>query len=410
MVSAGSRVEAATMKDVPDLLTRPLLRREEPAWGSRVPWFAAVLAAAWVLVATLAMSVLPAVVVWLSDGADGPLMDPLRFGARLWLLAHRVGLDVDGAAFTFAPLGLTLLFVLLTYRSGRWAAHQAGTATPRGIVLVVVPAVLFYALGAGLLAIVASSGGVSSSPVMAMGLAALWSLAGFSVGVLHETGFDEVWLSRTAPEIRAALAGSGAAIAVLMAFGAVLVVMSAVANSAQVGLLAQALDGGAVGNAVLAVGGGVIVPNAVIWAAGFSLGPGFVVGTETVIAPGGVELGLLPAFPALGALPAHVPGSLTWAVLLGPVVAGIVAGVLVYRRLGSAGEPMSVVVLAAGGAGAASALGMSVLAALSGGAVGAIRLSQVGPVPWEVAAMTFVAVGIPAMIVAVLLVWRRPSP
>lgn len=395
---------------VPDLLTRPLLRREEPAWGSRVPWFAAALASGWVLVATVAMSALPAVVVWLSDGADGPLMDPLRFGTRLWLLSHRVGLDVDGASFTLAPLGLTVLFVLLMCRSGRWAAHQAGTATPRGILLVVVPAVVFYALGAGLFATVASAGGVSSGPLPAMGLAGLWSLAGFSVGVLHETGFDEVWLARIAPEVRAALAGCGAAIAVLAAVGAMLVLASTVVNSAQIGLLAGALDAGPVGNAVLVLGGGAIVPNAVVWAAAFSLGPGFVVGTETVVAPSGVDIGMLPAFPALGALPQDVPGSLTWIVLLGPVTAGVAAGTLVHRRLSPTGEPMSVVVLAAGGAGAASALVMSVLAVLSGGSVGAVRLSVVGPVPWEVAAMTFVAVGVPAMIAATLLAWRRGRP
>ncbi|NDL58465.1 cell division protein PerM [Phytoactinopolyspora mesophila] len=395
---------------VPDLLTRPLLRREDPAWGTRVPWFASVLASGWVLVATLAMSALPGVAVWISDGADGPLSGPLRFGARLWLLSHRVGLDVDGAGFVFVPLGLTILFVLLMYRSGRWAAHQAGTATPKGIVMVVGPAVGLYAIGAGLLAAFASSGGVSSSPFEAAGWAGLWALGGFAVGVLHETGFDEVWLGRIAPEVRAALAGSAAAVAGLVLFGATLLVMSAAANSAQIGMLADALDAGPVGNIALALGGGAVVPNAMIWAASFALGPGFVVGTETVVAPAGVELGMVPALPVLGALPADLPGAVIWAVLAGPVAAGILAGVLVQRRLRPHEEPMSIVILAAGGAGAAAALGMSVLALLSGGSVGAARLSEVGPVPWEVAAMTFVAVGVPCMITAALLAWRQSAP
>src|SRR5690606_28151544 len=110
---------------VADLLTRPLLRRDEPAWGSRVPWLAASVAAGWALIAGFAMSVLPGVAVWLSEGASQPLSDPPRCGARVWLAAHRIGLDVDGAGFTIAPLGLTIAFVLLLHRSARGAAHSA---------------------------------------------------------------------------------------------------------------------------------------------------------------------------------------------------------------------------------------------------------------------------------------------
>ena len=46
-----------------DLLSRPFLRRTEPAWGSTVPWLAGVLAAAWALVAGLAIAALPAILV-----------------------------------------------------------------------------------------------------------------------------------------------------------------------------------------------------------------------------------------------------------------------------------------------------------------------------------------------------------
>jgi hypothetical protein len=133
------------------------------------------------MIATLAMSALPGVAVWISDGAAGGLSDPLRFGARLWLLSHRVGLDVDGAGFVFAPLGLTILFVLLMYRSGRWAAHQAGTADPKGIVMVVAPATALYTIGAALLGMVGAWDYFSSSPFMAAGWAWLWALVGFTV-------------------------------------------------------------------------------------------------------------------------------------------------------------------------------------------------------------------------------------
>nr|WP_246211083.1 DUF6350 family protein [Phytoactinopolyspora alkaliphila] len=388
------------------MLTRPLLRRDEPSWGSRVPWFAAVLASGWVLVATLALGVLPAVAVWISDGADSALTDPLRFGARIWLVAHRIGLDVDGADFVFAPLGMTVVVMLLMYRSARWAAHQAGTATPRAIAAVIVPAVVVYGAGASLLATFATAGDVSSSPLTAGAVAAAWALAGFSLGVLHETGFDEVWLARLSPEVRAALAGGGVAIAGLVLVGAALTVAASVLNAGQIGMLADALDAGSLGTSVLAAGSAAVMPNVIVWAAGFSLGPGFAVGAETVVAPSGVELGMLPAVPVLGALPAEVPGTFAWLVLAGPVAVGVLAGLLVYRRLAQHQEPLSTMVLAAGGAGAAAAIGMSVLVTLSSGSIGAARLSQVGSVAWEVAAMTFLLVGVPATITATVLRWR----
>src|SRR5918995_4754956 len=64
----GSRPVGREDGDVTDLLARPLLRRDEPAWGSRVPWLAGVLAAAWALVA----GVPPAVVArMLGGGGEG---------------------------------------------------------------------------------------------------------------------------------------------------------------------------------------------------------------------------------------------------------------------------------------------------------------------------------------------------
>jgi hypothetical protein len=156
---------------------------------------------------------------------------------------------------------------------------------------------------------------------------------------------------------------------------------------------------------LLALAGAALVPNAAVWAATFALGPGFAVGAGTAVGPGGVELGIVPALPALGALPADGPGAVAWLVLLGPVAIGVLTGVVVHRR--SQGGPKRVVadVLAA----AAFAAGvMAALALLSGGSAGAGRLAVVGPVPWHVALATFVEVGLPATVVTALL--RRRSP
>lgn len=407
-----------------DLLTRPLLRRDEPAWGSRVPWLAAVLAAGWSLVAGLALSVLPGVAVWIGEGALAPVGDPLRFGARVWLVAHRVGLDIGGADLAFAPLGLTAAAVLLLYRSARWAAHSAGVSTERGLLAVVGPAVLTYVLGAGLLAALSATPDVSAAPLGAVLWAGVWSGCAVTAGVAHESGLLATWFARVPPLVRVSLTGGGVALAGLLAVGALLTVVSLITRYGRVGELARALDAGALGSAVLVLGCAVIVPNAVIWAAAFALGPGFAMGAGTSVAPDGVTLGLVPAVPLFGALPASVPGPLTWLVLLGPLLAGVAAGLMVHRRLaglappdepadsGAVGVPLPLwhAVGVAGGAGAVAGVGMAVLALLSGGSAGAARLTELGPVPWEVTAAALVLVGVPSAATALVLRLRPATP
>jgi hypothetical protein len=112
-----------------------------------------------------------------------------------------------------------------------------------------------------------------------------------------------------------------------------------------------------------------------------------------------VELGIVPALPALAAVPADAPGSWGWLVLAGPIGVGVLTGAGIRRlsasgRVGMVGEAF--------GAAATAAMVMAGLATLSGGSVGAARMSVVGPVPWEPALATFLVVGIPAMIVAAL--------
>ncbi|TDC46229.1 hypothetical protein E1212_27300, partial [Jiangella ureilytica] len=317
-----------------DLLTRPLLRRDEPAWGSRVPWLAAMVAAAWALVAGFALCVLPGVAVWIAEGAVGPLGDPLRFGSRVWLMAHGAGLDLEAGSITLAPLGLTLLFVLLLHRSARWAAHSAGVATTRGACAVVVAAVVTYAVGAGTIATLSATADAASRPLEAVLWAVLWSGAAVTTGVAHESGLLADWWWRVPPLMRAALAGAAAAVAGMVCVGAVLMGVSLVAHAGRTGDLATALDAGPLGATLVVVGCALIVPNLIVWSAAFALGPGFAVGTATSVAPGGVTLGLVPAVPVLGALPSSVPGSLAWLVVAGPVLAGVLAGLLVHRRLG----------------------------------------------------------------------------
>ena len=92
----------------------------------------------------------------------------------------------------------------------------------------------------------------------------------------------------------------------------------------------RALDPGAVGAVLLLLVQVGYVPNAVVWAICYALGPGFAFGIGTVVAPTGSALGSLPMLPMLSALPsgAHsaVPGWASLAMLAVPTWRGRSAG------------------------------------------------------------------------------------
>lgn len=381
-----------------DVWTRPLLRREEVRWGSRVPWLAALLAAGWALVAGLALASLPGLAVWIGAGADAPASDPLRTGAAVWLAAHRVGLDIDGVPLQFAPGGLTILIVLLLYRAARWAAHVSGVETVAAATTVGGSAAATYALGAGAVAGISATDQVTAAPLPAVMWTGLTALVAAGFGVVREAGLVRPLLRRLPPWQRTAMLGGVLAGSVLFAVGTVLVAVSAVVHADRIGALVETLEPDSPGVVVLAVASAAIVPNLAIWAASFALGPGFAVGAGTSVAPGGVELGLVPALPALGALPADDLGLAGWLVLAGPVVAGCVAGAAIRRRSAGTG-PWRVAGIVTAAAVVAGLL-LAALAWLSGGTAGSDRLAEIGPVPWEVGLATVVFVGVPAMAVA----------
>ena len=107
----------------------------------------------------------------------------------------------------------------------------------------------------------------------------------------------------------------------------------------------------------------------------YIVGPGFAVGTGTLVAPTGVQLGTVPSLPILGALPEAGPTP-AWVmvVIAVPFMAGAVAGILVVRISPSPsyeGAPLWGFVC-----GLATGAAAGLLAALSGGSLGGARLSR----------------------------------
>ncbi len=391
------------MRSVTELLGRPFLRRAEPAWGSTVPWLAGVLAAAWALVAGLAVAALPAMLVWIDDGAAAPVGDPARIGVQIWLAGHRVPLRVDDADVRFAPLGLTVVVLLLLYRAARWAAHAAAVSTLRRAVVVVLPAAGVYALGGSGLAVWATTASVSIDPLFAAAWAGSIAAVGVGIGVAYDAEFAERLINRLPTWSVPVLRGAAVAVAGLFAVGCLLVGASVVVHSDRIAAVAEALRPDLTGGVALAMAGASLVPNAAVWAAAYAMGAGFALGAGTTVGPGAVELGIVPALPALAAVPAETYGRWGWLVLTGPALVGILAGVITHRlstggRLRAASNAIAAAATAAGA--------MAGLAWISGGSIGAARMSVVGPAPWDTAVATFLEVGVPAAIVAALLARR----
>lgn len=102
------------------------------------------------------------------------------------------------------------------------------------------------------------------------------------------------------------------------------------------------------------------------------------VGTGTTVAPGDIDIGTLPAFPLLGALP---QGSETqwWhgLLLLVPVLAGGVAGLVSIRRHPVFGLDQAALRGCLAGVTGGTLFGLATF--LATGAVGPGRMSEVGP-------------------------------
>ncbi|SPE57598.1 hypothetical protein SNS2_3270 [Streptomyces netropsis] len=152
-----------------------------------------------------------------------------------------------------------------------------------------------------------------------------------------------------------------------------------------------------------------LLPNAVVWAAAYGLGPGFTVGAGSVVAPlGAVAYPALPSFPLLVAVPS--PGDagplmLVVAALLSVATGAAVARFTVPRPPAVVGvrEVAAIAALAAVVCAAVTAA----LAFAASGALGAATLATFGP-PWWLSggaalAWTFL-IGVPG---ALVLRWLR---
>jgi hypothetical protein len=341
--------------------------------------------------------------VGLGDGLGGGLAGVLRSAGLLWLVAHHVEVTVRGVGrIGLLPLGLVLLPAALIERAGRWLT-QAGHVTRLSEVGHAAVALAFpYALFTGAVAV------ASSTPVAAP---SLWQAvtAGFGIALLAG-GFGAArglapWrklTGRIPPRPRSVLLGMLAALAVLTAAGALIAAASLAIHLSAYKSAVTALNPGAGGSALLLLAGLSYLPNSVIWAVAYLLGPGFAFGTGTAVSPSGSALGAVPDFPMLAALPvsakAAFPPWLGFFVLVLPYLAGALAGLMTVRIAPTPSFEAAPLWGLLTGTSAAVVIGVA--AKLSGGPLGAGRLASVGPKGLEAGVVAALEVGVTAALVA----------
>lgn len=315
------------------------------------------LAAAWTLGVGVAVLTTLTLVGWIASpkGSLGPgLPGVFRTAAQLWLAAHHAGFAIPGGSVGLLPLGLTVLPAFLLYRAGIWMARDAdlrlrlparlpknspkdeANARRRAQLVLVAQAGVSlaapYALLAGGIALVTRN--EITQPFLGDVLVSHLVLA-FLAGSLATARTIGPWRSmlRLLPErLRSVVVSSAAALGIMLLAGALMVLGAVVVNFGQVQELSGILSPGFVGGLLLLLVQGLYLINAVIWGMAYIAGPGFAVGTGTLVAPTGVQLGTVPSLPILGALPETGPTP-AWvmAVIALPFAAGAVAGILGVR-------------------------------------------------------------------------------
>lgn len=347
-----------------------------------------------------------------------------RASADIWLLGHgvdvRLTLDPLAAAalglpgaeapvlVTIAPLGFALLTALLGVRAGRRTAEIGNR---------MLGAIVSLATFAALSSLVTFSAlHTAARPSLWQGalLPTLVFAVGLTIGVRLQAddagrrfrAWSQSWPQDSRLVAVTALRGGTAAAAAVIAVSAAVTTAAIALAYARIITLYESLHGEVLGGIAITLGQLALLPNLVIWTASWLIGPGFAIGTGSLVSPLGTQLGPLPALPVLGALPTGQFG-FGFVGLAVPLVVGFLTGMVLGQRLperlgrrqrGLAGLATGVV----GG------VLLGLLAWSAAGSAGPGRLAHVGSDPWAVGICA--AVEIAAGCVLGMLASRRGAP
>ncbi|WP_051085807.1 DUF6350 family protein [Actinomycetospora chiangmaiensis] len=341
-----------------------------------------------------------------TPGGDPGLGQALGTGVALWLAVHLVPLTVSGAPLGVLPLGAAIgvgTLIALVARRGvtrlLTPTTEAHRWTSCAVPVVAATAAVHAAggvLAAALLTPDSAAVPADASPATAGVVAGLLAAVAAGAGVVGPCGLAARvaalpgWLRRG---LRTGLAATVA----LVATGAALLLIVLLAHAEAVAAVFTAVAPEAGSGAGLWLLDVAYLPNAVVAAVSWVLGPGYAVGTVSA-APTGATVGLVPPFPLAALLPADAPASWTGLVFALPLAVGSLVGWTLAPSDPDTATRLRSVGVAAGTAG----LLLAVAALLAGGRLGTGPFDPVVvPAAWVLLAGV-AWVGLPGAVIAVL--------
>lgn len=336
---------------------------------------------------------------------------------QAWLVGHHAELAVPGGTFSLTPLGLTVLPLALLHASTLRAGRAAKIRSKRTVVALTSAVTATYAVVAVAVAVLARTDAVRPSPVSAFLGAALVAALASGTASVRATGRGPVLWHRVPGCVRRSTPAAAAAGAVLLCGGALVTGLVLAARHAGAEDLVTVLDAGPTGVLLVLLGCLLYVPDAALWTVSVAAGPGFAVGSGTSVTVAGADLAAVPAMPLLAALPQGDGGGPAWSLLLLPLLAGAVAGLVVRRAAGRSVPPPTPALdgwradlEAAGLAGLGTGAVVGVLTWLSAGSAGPGRMAEAGPDWWAVGPAVTGEVAAAAAVTLLLLRWRSQRP
>lgn len=365
--------------------------------GAPLPLAAAV-AALWAAL----LGVTPVLVLTMvgAIGTGASIADAAGLGAGAWLLAHGVPAATPTDQITLMPLAITVWIGWRLVRAGVHASRAIGALR----VASVWPAVragasvaICYAGLGGLVAALAHPAGAAFSVLRTALTFGFFAGTAAIVGALSHARAGRRLLIRVPRTIVAATRAGLSATAFLLAAGAAMAGLAlALAGSEATQMLAayQAGVAGQIGITAVCL---AYLPNLAVWGAAYLVGPGFAIGTGTVVSPGDVLLGPVPALPVFAALPTGPLTGVGPALLSVPLLAGVTAGLFLgrVRTPGPGrGEGWGALIGSAALAGPVAGLAIHLATVVSRGGLGSGRLADLGVDDIRVALLAAVVIAV----------------
>lgn len=385
------------------------------------------------VIAGFAILILPITLLWLIEPQpDVDWFMAFRTAADIWLLAHGVkivvlagtvaGVEVTTFGFSLIPLAFSVLMLSSAYRMGRRLAATS-SLWPGWVASGIVYAVAAFSLTAAahtkqvfpvewrgtffpvalyLLVLIASS--LFSRPSDALGTQFVEAQERVIVRDWLNQQFEKLyWVIRVVavPALRAGTA----VVFMLVGVSALIIGLSLAFNWIGVIRLYESMQLSIFGAILVTLVQLAYLPNLVILGATWFTGVGFSIGTGSLVSPLGSQLGPVPSIPVFAALPVGALGLGMIAIAI-PIIAAMVATINVRKYTDELRFEFANTLNAALSLGIAiglvAAIEIAFLALLASGSIGPERMQDFGANPWMVAAVLFVEVAGPAVLVSFL--------